>query len=256
MKADAPIDKWNANLYDNKHSFVSNFGEELIGLLSPAKGEAILDIGCGTGDITHKIGELGAKVVGIDKSANMIGRASGKYPHIRFQVGNVLDLNEKKTYDGIISNATLHWVKEPDEALKRIFCSLKEGGRFVAELGGKGNIRQITSAVKGSMEALGFTYREELFPWYFPSIGEYTTLMERAGFTVIYASLFDRPTNLQGDEGLKNWMLMFGESMFEGLSESDKNRIIEGVEQRLKPILYQGGQWVADYKRLRVAGIR
>ena len=50
----------------------------------------------------------------------------------------------------------------------------------------------------------------EQFPWYYPSIGEYTSLMEEIGFRVIFAQHFDRPTPLDGENGLKNWIDMFG----------------------------------------------
>ncbi len=43
--------KWNSNLYDQKHDFVSKYGEEVIQLLAPKVGEDILDVGCGTGDL-------------------------------------------------------------------------------------------------------------------------------------------------------------------------------------------------------------
>lgn len=46
---------WNANLYDEKHSFVSKYGTDLIALLAAEKGEKILDIGCGTGDLANQL---------------------------------------------------------------------------------------------------------------------------------------------------------------------------------------------------------
>ncbi|WP_345790878.1 class I SAM-dependent methyltransferase [Neobacillus drentensis] len=74
------MDSWNANLYDSKHSFVSMFGESLIELLAPRKGEKILDLGCGTGDLARKLAGFGAEITGVDKSAKMIEQARSKYP--------------------------------------------------------------------------------------------------------------------------------------------------------------------------------
>ncbi len=56
--------EWDAALYDRKHSFVSRLGNDLLDLLSPKKGEKILDLGCGTGDLTKKISEFGVDVMG------------------------------------------------------------------------------------------------------------------------------------------------------------------------------------------------
>ena len=59
-----PEVNWNASLYDDKYGFVSKYGEDLIGLLAPQKGERILDLGCGTGQLASEIAGYGAKVTG------------------------------------------------------------------------------------------------------------------------------------------------------------------------------------------------
>jgi|GEM_PF-5692899 len=70
--------KWNANLYDQKHDFVSKFGENLVDLLAPQKHEHILDVGCGTGDLANEIALAGAVVLGIDASNDMINSVLSK----------------------------------------------------------------------------------------------------------------------------------------------------------------------------------
>lgn len=47
--------KWDTKLYDKKHGFVSEYGNDLLDLLSPIKDEYILDLGSGTGDLTNEI---------------------------------------------------------------------------------------------------------------------------------------------------------------------------------------------------------
>jgi ubiquinone/menaquinone biosynthesis C-methylase UbiE len=249
-------DNWNAKLYDRKHSFVSKFGEDLIELLAPKKGEYILDLGCGTGDLAYKLHKLGVNVVGVDKPENMVEQAIKKYPHLKFEVQDALNLVYNLEFDAVFSNATLHWVKPPKQALDCIYNALKQNGRFVAEFGGKGNVKIITDEILNQFEKLGIEYKAELFPWYFPSIGEYSTLMEEVGFRVIFAQHFDRPTPLEGDNGIRNWIEMFGRSIFEGLTEETKNLIITQVENNLKGILFHNGAWFADYKRIRVIGIK
>ncbi len=249
-------DSWNAGLYDTKHSFVSAFGEELIEWLNPLAGERILDLGCGTGDLADKLDKAGVSVMGVDNSTNMVEQAYRKYPHILFDVQDATSLSFKDEFDAVFSNAMLHWVKQPQKALQCIFQALKPGGRFVAEFGGKGNVKLIADEVILQLNRLGSEYTPHQFPWFFPSIGEYTSLMEEAGFRVILAQHFDRPTPLQGKDGLRNWIEMFAGSMLGGLSEETKDEILLNSEERLKNQLFQDGVWMADYKRIRVLGIK
>ena len=59
-------DFWNAQFYDGRHSFVSNYGNDLIELLNPKRGENILDLGCGTGDLACTLNGLNVQVTGVD----------------------------------------------------------------------------------------------------------------------------------------------------------------------------------------------
>ncbi|MEK4497220.1 hypothetical protein [Ureibacillus sp. FSL W8-0352] len=76
------------------------------------------------------------------------------------------------------------------------------------------------------------------------------------GFQVAFAMHFDRPTPLEGEEGLKNWIIMFCSELFEGMKEESKHAIIENVEKGLKPSLCENGVWFANYKRIRVIEVK
>ena len=153
--------------------------------------------------------------------------------------------------DGIFSNAVLHWVQPPESAVRSIANALKPGGRFVAEFGGKGNVQRIVDAVETVRQ------QKNLSPWYFPSIGEYTPMLEAQGLEVTFAALIDRPTPLNdGFQGLANWLKMFGSSLFAGLSDDETDAVVRDVEARLRPQLYDGSQWLADYHRLRLVAIK
>jgi trans-aconitate methyltransferase len=256
LKIQNDKDNWNATFYDENHSFVSKYGNNLIDLLEIKKGEKILDLGCGTGDLAKRLCDLGVSVIGADKSQNMISQASMKYPEIKFVVRDVTNLGYTNEFDVVFSNATLHWVKQPSQALKGIYQSLRPSGRFVAEFGGKGNVQMITNEIINQIIQTGIQFNKEQFPWYYPSIGEYTSLMEEVGFRVTYAEHFDRPTPLDGEDGLKNWIEMFGSQFFEGIDECRKDKIIMKTEEVLKETLYKDGRWVADYKRIRVIGFK
>jgi trans-aconitate methyltransferase len=207
-------DEWKAGLYENKHSFVSEYGKDVVSsLLRPQKNELILDIGCGTGDLANQIADSGAKVCGIDTSESMLEQAKRKYPDIQFRVADASNFTFKETFDAVFSNATLHWVKEPQNALICIWNALIPGGRFITEFGGMGNVQAIVKAIIESIGEFGLSFDPANCPWYFPSIAQYTTLMEEVGFRVTYAAHFDRLTPLEdGENGMRNWISMFAGS--------------------------------------------
>lgn len=249
--------RWDPALYDEKHSFVWKFGADLIDLLAPKQGERILDLGCGTGHLTGRIAALGAEVIGIDASAEMIHQARKNYPDLQFEVRDGRDFEFKEPFDAVFSNAALHWIKEPERVIACIARALKPGGRFVAELGGKGNIGRIIEALKEAFKAAGFSLKEAAIPWYFPSIGEYSALLERNGLEVTDASLFDRPTPLEGGEtGLRDWIETFAASLLQHVPPDRRAAIIQTMEETLRPALFQNGIWQADYKRLRLRAIK
>ena len=248
--------KWNANLYDEKHDFVSKYGEDVIQLLDPQPGEDILDVGCGTGDLTELIRERGANVVGLDNSVEMINKAQEKYPAIDFKVASADSFNFDKKFDAVFSNAALHWVLEKEKAVECIYNCLKKGGRFVAELGGKGNIASIVDALKYSLSKKGFEENANRQVWYFPSLAEYATLLESKGFRVMWCTHFDRPTLLKDNDGIKNWIRMFGKSYLEKLNDDVINSVLQEVEEQMKPTNYKNNQWYADYVRLRVVAMK
>ena len=248
--------KWDAGLYDDKHSFVWKLAGGLLELLDAKPGERILDLGCGTGHLTARIAEAGAHVVGIDRSPEMIRQAKGKYPSLRFEVMDAQEISLDETFDAVFSNATLHWIKEPERAIGSIKRSIRSGGRFVAEFGGKGNTGELLKAIQHAWVKLGLVGPAP-HPWYYPSLAEYAGLLELHGFEVTHATLFDRPTPLDdGERGLHNWLEMFGSAFVEGLPEATRERLLVEIERDLRPKLFHNGRWMIDYRRLRVVAKR
>ncbi|MBP5974315.1 methyltransferase domain-containing protein [Brasilonema sp. CT11] len=249
--------QWNAELYDSKHSFISELPANLVELLSPKPGECILDLGCGTGHLTHKIASLGVEVIGIDSASTMIEQARKNYPQLDFDVVDAKILPYIEKFDSVFSNAVLHWIKEAEEVVVGINKALKPGGRFVAEFGGKGNVNAIVSALFNALQKTGSSTDITSNPWYFPSIGEYGSLLEKHGFELTYATLFERPTPLEdGEQGLQNWLKMFANSFLNGLSIDDQRNTLVDIENQLRPSLYKNNTWIADYKRIRVIAVK
>jgi trans-aconitate methyltransferase len=249
--------EWNPNLYDDKHDFVFKFGEELLSLLNPQQDETILDIGCGTGDLTRKIQNLSKKVIGLDNSHEMILAAQKKYPEISFFEVDAKNFTFETLFDAVFSNAVLHWIPQPEKVIQNINRHLKIGGRFVAEFGGKGCNNSIISTLSQILDEFEIIHPKIEDSLYFPSIGDYSRLLEQNGFEVNFALLFDRPTELKGGlDGLNNFIEMFFSWLFVNVTEIDKSKIIELTNERLKPENFKTPSWIADYRRIRILAVK
>jgi trans-aconitate methyltransferase len=241
---------WNPSLYQQKHSFVYEYGKELLALLEAQPEERILDLGCGTGQLTKSIADCGASVVGLDYAGAMIDSARRNFPQLEFVLADASDFSFAEKFDAVFSNAALHWVRRAEEAVICIRNALKNGGRFIAEFGGKGNVEGIAKAIRQTLKEM--VDLDVQHQWYFPSIGEYASLLENHQFIVQQAIWFERPTRLEGEDGMRNWIEMFCDKMFENLLEAAKAEALQRIEARLKPTHFDQGSWFADYTRLRI----
>jgi len=247
------VGKWDAGLYDAKHGFVSAKAKDLLEQLAPQPGERILDLGCGTGALTSQIVASGADVLGVDRSPEMIGEARKKFPQLRFEVCDARSLSFSSEFDAVFSNAALHWIPEAETVIAGVSCALKSGGRFLAEFGGKGNVRTVVTSLESALTSLGIS-AAGANPWYYPSVTEYASLLERHGLEVYEAALFERPTRLEdGERGFESWIKMFCGSFLERVPEHQRHNFMRSAEQSARSKLWKNDHWELDYRRLRIA---
>ncbi len=241
--------RWNAKTYDEKHDYVWQMGAGVLDLLAPKSGELILDLGSGTGHLSAQIAESGAQIVGLEPSVSMLETARNHFPKLDFRQADARDFDFVERFDAVFSNAVLHWIHEPELAIERVAHHLKPGGRFVAEFGGKGNVAALETALRDAASALDLPAFRDFN--YFPSIAEYATLLEKGGFEVEFATLFNRPTPLDGPQGARNWMIQFRGAYLDTLGAPEREAVLDEAEKRVRPILFKNGAWFADYRRLR-----
>lgn len=250
---DGTTNHWQTDSYDENHSFVFEYGESVVDLLEPEAGERILDLGCGTGHLSAQIAEAGADVIGLDASEEMIRTARQSHANCEFVHTDARSFSFEEPFDAVFSNAALHWIPEQDAVLESVSDALAPNGRFVAELGGAENVATIVSAVREVAADHGYDVTN---PWYFPTVGGYATKLESHDLETRYATLFDRPTELEnGTEGLRKWLGMFGDSLLAPIPEEERSGVIAAVEDRLCADCYRDGTWIADYRRLRVVAV-
>lgn len=254
MTQSPPSQTWNALGYAANAHFVPALGQAALDLLKPQPGERILDLGCGDGPLTEKLATLGAEVVGIDSSPDMI--AAARQRGLNASVMDARSLPFENEFDAAFSNAALHWVRDdPDAPIAGAFRALRVGGRFVGELGSHRCVGAITVAMLATLERQGIADAASRIPWYFPTVAEYETRLRRAGFAPQSVQLPPRPTPVP--TGMCGWLETFANPFCAALAPHARYGSLDEVTALLKPVLCDGqGRWTADYTRLRFSALK
>jgi len=231
---------WDPRAYEKNGAFVPALGNGVLEWLNAQRGESILDLGCGDGQLTQRIGATGASVRGVDASPQMVeaSRARG----VEAQVGAAESLPfEDRVFDAVFSNAALHWVRGQDAMMGEVNRVLKPGGRFVAEMGGHGNVAAIRVAFMAVLNRHGLAEREP---------EEYSRRLGGHGFLVERMELIPRPTPLGTDMGA--WFRTFRHGVLANLPEGERDAVVDETVAMLAPALRdREGNWTGDYIRLR-----
>jgi len=245
---------WDADRYQRQFGFVSGMAGDLVELLGPRPGEVVLDLGCGTGELAASIAAAGARVWALDSDPAMVAAARGRLGDDRVLLADGHAFALPEPVDAVFSNAALHWMPRPAEVIGRVRAALRPGGRFVAELGGAGNIDAILETLGAAMAEAGLP--APACPWYFPTPGQYATLLEAGGFRVARMEHFPRPTPLAGGpDGLADWLTMFGGQLTAAVPAAELPGVLARAGELATPRLRHDGRWVADYWRLRFVAV-
>lgn len=241
--------RWSPTDYAANAAFVPALGKAVVELLAPKAGERILDLGCGDGVLTEQLVAVGAEVVGVDASQEMIAAAKARGLDARVMDGQALAFDAD--FDAVFSNAALHWMLDPPAVARGVFRALKPGGRFVGEQGGAGNIAKLRGALREVLVERGYPVPADDPQWY-ASPAEFRVVYEEAGFTDVEAWLIDRPTPLPS--GAAAWYRTFRAGFLDSahVPEAEIDAVTAEAEARAAPALRQpDGRWIADYVRLR-----
>jgi trans-aconitate 2-methyltransferase len=188
MRDSFPMDAgFDGEKYRRASAHQKEWGSKLIAELRLGGAEAILDLGCGDGELTAQLAGLvpQGRVVGIDSAASMIDAARRhRRGNLTFEVMDINQLAYEAEFDLVFSNAALHWVLDHRGLLGRVLRALRNDGVLCWSFAADGNCPTFNRIVRGLMAEGRYAGRFDGFawPWYMPRIDEYRTLAGSFGF--------------------------------------------------------------------------
>lgn len=239
---------WDPNAYAQNAGFVHGLAGGVMEWLAPQAGERILDLGCGDGQLTERLAESGAVVTGVDADAQMVEAAKARGMEAHHALAESLPFVDG-CFDAVFSNAALHWVRGQDAMMAGVKRALKPGGRFVAEMGGHGNVAAILVALTAVLERHGCADLEDGVNYY-PTPKGYAARLASHGFSVEQIQLIPRPTPLPA--GMHAWLTTFRKGVLDAVPEALRQKVVDETVALLAPALCdEQGNWTGDYVRLR-----
>ncbi len=251
--------EFDGKKYEKASAHQREWGARLISELSLKGDEHILDLGCGDGTNTARMAELvpGGRVVGIDASRGMIEVARPKETHnLRFILMDINALEFVEEFDVVYSNATLHWVKDHRRLLKNVRAALRNEGILRFNFAGEGNCAHFFKVVRKAMQSDTFkaAFADFSWPWYMPSLDEYSRLAEASELTEIRVWGENADRFFPSTEALTAWIDQPSLVPFLSfLPESDRARFRDHVvEDMIDTTRQDDGRCFETFRRINL----
>jgi len=103
----------------------------------PLTGSRIVyDLGCGAGNVTRLLADRwpGAKVYGLDHSAEMLQKAAAESSTIIWQRADLRDWQADEKADVLYANAVFHWLENHAQLFPRLLKNLNPGGCLAVQM--------------------------------------------------------------------------------------------------------------------------
>ena len=229
-------------------------GEKLFELIRHHDNETILDVGCGTGELTYKLASLAlpfnGKVFAVDPDSERIKLAEDNQPK---NIGNITYFNDNaekltniksNSIDILYSTYVIHWVKSKENMLSEFYRCLRPNGYCVLQFMESMPLfeKEITLLTEISGKNL-------INKYYCFNKEEWVELFSRFGFKVDYIHLPILEYNFDSLEHFFNWWegTTNGDFLRTNISKAAMKRLLETY---LNKINYQGTTIQAIIRKL------
>jgi trans-aconitate 2-methyltransferase len=249
-------DGWNPNQYDKFKDERSQPFYDLVELIRPSKLQNVVDLGCGTGELTAVLHKKlsAAKTLGLDSSGEMLKKAEHLSGNgLSFQTEDINSWKNENTFDLVFSNAALQWCDNHASLFEKIKHSLKPHGQIAIQM--PMNHDYPTHVLANQMsqeqpwaEKLNTSYQKQQTML---SPEEYACLLFRLGFNEQKVLLKVYGHVLESREGVVEWVKGTLLTYFKSrLSDSDYSVFLDEFRARLFEQLPNDKPFFYPFKRI------
>lgn len=197
---------WNPEQYHKFKTEREQPFQDLIQLINIRPDLQIIDLGCGTGELTAQLQKIlpHSHILGIDSSAEMLSHTHSDH-NLRFELIDIKEIQGQ--WDIVFSNAALQWLPDHHTLIPYLFSLLKPQGQLIIQLPSNQNhmaYRLIRNIVKEP------PFRDYLNGFEFEltalGISEYAEILFRSGGVDITVLEKVYPCIMQDFRGIIEWV--------------------------------------------------
>jgi trans-aconitate 2-methyltransferase len=126
---------WDVDQYERFKNERAQPFRDLAALIEPRPNMRVVDLGCGTGELTRELHERlsASETLGIDSSESMLQKASPSST-LHFQLGDIATFTTDRPFDLVFSNAALHWIPDHEQLFARLMSLLAPKGQLAIQM--------------------------------------------------------------------------------------------------------------------------
>ncbi|MEA2337906.1 MAG: trans-aconitate 2-methyltransferase [Thermoanaerobaculia bacterium] len=126
---------WDPTQYERFKDERAQPFRDLVSLIDRRPNMRIIDLGCGTGELTRELHEqlAASETLGIDSSESMLSKATPS-ANLHFQLADIAAFQSDRPFDLIFSNAALHWLPDHEHLFARLASLLAPNGQLAVQM--------------------------------------------------------------------------------------------------------------------------
>jgi trans-aconitate 2-methyltransferase len=244
-----PADAWNVAQYERFKAERDAPFFDLLDLVEPRPAMRVVDLGCGTGELTAILHErLGAaETLGLDSSPSMLAKAAPR-EGLRFEHGDIAEFASEGQWDLVFSNAALQWVPGHEGLFVALRRALRPGGQLAVQMPKNFDHPAHTLAYEMGAEP-PYGVPPPARPAMEPE--EYTLLLHRLGFEAVRVRLHVYLHLLESRESVVEWVRGTLLTRYQSaLAPGSFERFLREYRERLMERLEDERPYPFTFKRL------